>query len=229
MRANGTATIRIVSVICVTRLGEILVWIMKKGIKMKNINLEIAKGGIGGKEKHNRSPMDFYSTPRDRTEALIDFLEERGEMYPTMKIWEPACGEGAICQVLTERRYVVVASDIREDCKYGNGGVDFLTCNGLFFYNMIITNPPFNVSEAFINKCMGLGVPFALLLKSQYWHSKKRLALFRQRKPKYVCPLTWRPSFIGKANLMDFIWTIWDKDNVKDTRYFPLEKPIQRK
>ena len=35
----------------------------------------------------------------------------------------------------------------------------------------------------------------ALLLKSQYWHSQKRVALFEKYPPAYVMALTWRPDF----------------------------------
>lgn len=92
----------------------------------------------------------------------------------------------------------------------------------------IITNPPFCQAEAFIRHAAEIGVPFAFLLKSQYWHSAKRLNLYRKVQPTMVLPLTWRPDFTGQGNsLMDMCWNVWEpKYSGKIvTGYRPLEKP----
>ena len=103
--------------------------------------------------------------------------------------------------------------------------MNFLTTLNIPKCDWIITNPPFNVSAQFIQRAVEIGVPFALLLKSQYWHSKQRYDLFFLRKPAYVLPLTWRPDFTGEGcSLLDMQWTVWlDRD--METRYVPLEKP----
>ena len=185
---------------------------------------------IYGEGVYKRKPMDFYPTPVNVTEVLVRFLESKEMLFPGKSVvWEPACGDGAMCEVFADHNIFFIASDIRHTDfadAHGNGGIDFLNADRPLGVDMIITNPPFNVSEAFINKCMDHEMPFALLLKSQYWHSMKRTRLFYKRRPKYVCPLTWRPSFEGKgkSSLMDFIWTIWDVAEC-DTKYIPLVKP----
>ena len=116
----------------------------------------------------------------------------------------------------------MIATDI-------SSGQDFLT-EPLPNCDWIITNPPFSISDKFIERCAEHGKPFALLLKSQYWHAKKRYALFRRITPSYVCPLTWRPDFLFKkyekrsAPLMDVMWCIWEPPYNQQTKYYPMTK-----
>ena len=123
----------------------------------------------------------------------------------------------------------MVASDIR-NTSYSEFQCDFTKSRT---YNpqgaSIVTNPPFNLSVEFIQKCVELGAPvFALLLKSQYWHSAKRAVLFEKYPPAYVMALTWRPDFCfgdrGGAPTMECIWTVWVEGET-DTRYRVLRKP----
>lgn len=181
---------------------------------------------VGAGPKENRRPLDFYPTPPEVTEALFDFMDRRYMLTPQSVIWEPAAGDGNISEVFKRHGHKVISTDIRHT-GYGRGGVDFLKCDEIPRCDWIITNPPFNVAEDFINRCMSIGVPFALLLKSQYWHAGRRYKLFYKRRPAYVLPLTWRPDFTGDgASLLDMAWTIWDRSD-SDTRYIPVEKPRQ--
>ena len=86
----------------------------------------------------DRPATDFFPTPPDVTQALIDFL-----MIPKEHaIWEPACGDGRMVDVLRGNGYTVRGTDIQT-------GMDFLEtkeCPESF----IITNPPFCVAEEFI-------------------------------------------------------------------------------
>lgn len=170
----------------------------------------------GGNTAYGRNKSDFYPTPPEATIALMNFLK----LPLDTVIWEPACGENHMVNTMTDCGYKVIGTDI-------NSGTDFLKakCEEC---DWIITNPPFSLSEEFINKCIEHKKPFALLLKSQYWHAKRRLKLFCNYPPSYILPLTWRPDFLFKQRgsgspLMDVMWVVWG-DN-KDTRYFPLERP----
>lgn len=172
----------------------------------------------GGNTAYKRNESDYYPTPPEATQALLDFLDiPRGTV-----IWEPACGEGHMVQVLERNRLKVIATDIQ-------GGTDFLTAEMPRNTEWIITNPPFSLAEQFIRKCAEHNKPFALLLKSQYWHAAKRTPLYWEITPEYVLPLTWRPDFLFKtrgkgAPLMDVIWCVW-KPNATTTKYIPLSKP----
>ncbi len=173
----------------------------------------------GGNTAYKRSESDYYPTPSEVTDALMNFL-----LLPSkLKIWEPACGENHMVDVIRRRGYEVIGTDI-------NMGVDFLTADIPDGVDWIITNPPFSIADKFIGRCLEHKKPFALLLKSQYWHAKKRLELFREHPPAYVLPLTWRPDFLfkqrgGGSPLMDVMWCVWVPWETKHTIYAPLGKP----
>lgn len=176
---------------------------------MSNLNLH-----TGGSADKRRS-LDFYPTPPDVTHALMKFVG----LPKHFTVWEPACGDGAMSRVISQYCEYVISTDIAT-------GNDFLlTTNKV---DAIITNPPFNLSEAFIRRSLGMADVVCMLLKSQYWHAKKRLTLFNENPPAYVLPLTWRPDFMGGERggspTMDVAWSVWIKGS-KTTVYHPLKKP----
>ena len=122
---------------------------------------------------------------------------------------------------------VVVSSELHGQ-GFGNQGVDFLDAPLPGGVEAIVTNPPFKLAEQFIKRSIHHGLPFAMLLKSQYWHSAKRRALFELHRPRAVLPLTWRPDFHfgskGGSPTMECIWTVWDSDPADFTIYAPLPR-----
>ena len=177
----------------------------------------------GGNTAYNRVESDYYPTPPEVTEALLHELE----LPSGTRIWEPACGEGHMANVFKAHGLAVTATDI-QDQGYGVGGTDFLTTEPVEC-DWIITNPPFSLAEQFIRRCAEMNKPFALLLKSQYWHARSRMPLFRECQPTLVLPLTWRPDFLfkkrgGGSPLMDCIWCVWDGSATK-TAFRPIAKP----
>lgn len=174
----------------------------------------------------DRNKTDFYETPPEVTKALLDFLEQRDFLVPGQSvIWEPACGGGKLSKVLEGRGYQTVSTDLYE-CGYGEAGVDFMSntrpCD------WIITNPPFSHAAEFISRAFDLGKPCAILVKSQFWHAKRRIELYRRNPPSYVLPLTWRPDFLYGAKsgspTMEIIWIVWTGTH-HAAKYVPLEKP----
>ncbi len=178
----------------------------------------------GGNTAYKRAQSDYYPTPTEVTAALLQYLQlPRGS-----RIWEPACGEGYMANVFIQSGYAVTSTDLN-DQGFGECGVDFLTAD-LRTCDWIITNPPFNLADLFIRRCAHHGKPFALLLKSQYWHSKKRYTLFEGIPPSEILPLTWRPDFLFKTRgsgspLMDCIWCVWRPETAAKTTYIPLQRP----
>lgn len=171
---------------------------------------------IGGHGK--RREMDFYPTPRECTVALVRFLKAQQVMTENDTVWEPAAGGGDMVRALRSQGLTVTASDLAN-------GFDFLDRDFDLGGRWIITNPPFSLAEAFIRRASELGRPFAFLLKSQYWHSAKRMALFEEHTPSYVLPLTWRPDFTGEgSSLLDMCWNVWLGTGAT-TIYIPLPKP----
>lgn len=168
----------------------------------------------GGNPAGKRSKSDFYPTPWEATAALLNYLKiPRGRF-----IWEPACGKGDMSKVLRDYGYSVIETDIQT-------GVDFLNCDQRFC-DWIITNPPFSLADQFIRRAYSMNVPFAFLLKAQYWNAQKRTALFNDCQPTHILPCAWRVDFTGGKNpLMDVIWVVWKRDQSGTTFFRPLPKP----
>lgn len=175
----------------------------------------------GGNNNGDRRELDFYPTPKNVTVALMQFLD----LEPSI-IWEPACGNLAMSNVIESFGHTVISTDI------SIGGGDFFkltrTCDA------IITNPPFSLSEDFIKKALTEARMVAILLKSQYWHAIKRMPLFMDSKPRFILPLTWRPDFLEHerapgekkgAPTMEVAWTVWKRGYQNYPEYIPLKKP----
>lgn len=183
----------------------------------------VMAGGPGSRPRHE---ADFYSTPWECTQALID---AEGDALDTDRgIWEPACGTGAMSRVLENAGFSVRSTDIHGR-GYGEGECDFLgTSEALAL--CIITNPPFSLSARFISHALGtLRVPYlALVLKSIYWHAAKRISLIEAHPPSRILPMGWRPDFDGRGcPTMDLLWCVWDKSS-SGFEYRPLRKPHRK-
>lgn len=176
---------------------------------------------MGGRSKDSppRDQDDFYPTPPDVTHALMSRIVLSGSVY------EPCCGDGAMAEVLAQYVPVVHASDLR-DRGYGKTGVDALELTSLPSPN-VVTNPPFKLAEPLIKHLLGMRPAFmAMLLKTNYWQTKRRLELFHETKLSWVLPLTWRPDFTNRGSpVMECAWFVWERDYTGPTRYQPLARP----
>lgn len=173
----------------------------------------------GGNTAYERNKSDFYPTPPDVTKALLRFLQ----LPKSIEIWEPACGEGHMVTAIREEGYECLGTDIED-------GQDYLTFDTPVGIDYIITNPPFSLATQFIEKSIERGLPFAFLLKCQFFHAKSRYALFESYPPTWVLPLTWRPDFLFKTRgkgspLMDVMWVVWQPGDHRAT-YQPLARPM---
>jgi hypothetical protein len=196
---------------------------------------------VGGGDQANRKEGDYYPTPKECTVALMDFLYENVDSYfnkgEVTRVWEPACGDGAISKIVEGYGNNVLSTDISTE--YGEQ-LDFFDHNfpkdpkrGIF--DAIITNPPFKHAEKFILESLKVAPVVCMLLKSQYWHAKGRLLLFHNNPPKYILPLTWRPDFLQhtrkageKGNpTMDVCWSVWVGLS-SGSQYFPISKPTNK-
>jgi hypothetical protein len=153
---------------------------------------------------------DFFPTPRWATFALID--NERFEGA----IWEPACGDGAMSEVLAEGGYRVESSDLF-DRGYGEIGHDFLKTDRRF--PNIITNPPFHSAEGFV--ATGLTQArskFALLLRLAFLEGANRTrTIFHSHPPSRVWVFSERITFYPKgvkatsSGTTAYAWFVWDQ------------------
>lgn len=173
-----------------------------------------------------RRESDFYPTPADATFAMLKLLGNR-----RLHIWEPACGDGSMSDVLLAQGHKVTATDLRHS-SYGTGGRDFLGPHATSWnVDAIITNPPFDLSWDFVKRALATGVPtVAMMLKDDFWSASTRSHIFYgTARPHFVCPLTWRPAFLeserGKNPRMNVQWSVWLPGVAEKTQFLPLARP----
>jgi hypothetical protein len=159
---------------------------------------------VGFNQKDNRVKNDFYPTPPEATQVLLDRYKFDGN------IWECACGNGSMSKVLIENKYDVYSSDLI-DRGYGENGIDFLKTYKKF--DNIVTNPPFNLSTEFTLQALQLANKnVAMLNKLSFLEGiNRKNKIFIQNKLKYIWVFSKRVKFGGNG-LMAFGWFIFDKN-----------------
>ena len=83
---------------------------------------------------------------------MLPFFDREDFLGP---VWEPACGDGAMSEMLQGYGHKVVSTDL-VDRGYGSTGIDFLMETELLAPN-IVTNPPYKLAQEFIQKAIDLG------------------------------------------------------------------------
>ena len=161
---------------------------------------------------------DLYETSECATLALL-----RVEQLPK-RIWEPACGRGAIVRVLRAHGHEVLASDLIDygdpTCFYRR---DFLLEHKLpKCCECILTNPPFSLAEEFVEHALELCPHVIMLLRLAFLESERRshildtgslarIHVFRRR-----LPMMHRDSWTGPkaSSAMAFAWFVWDRGHI---------------
>lgn len=113
------------------------------------------KEGAGRENYKAKSGKDLIQTPGYALEPLMQVIHLEG--FET--IWECACGEGYLSLAFPESLNVI-SSDILL-------GYNFFDYEPGEEYNAIITNPPFAERIDFVERCIELGKPWALLMPSE--------------------------------------------------------------
>lgn len=159
---------------------------------------------------------DFFPTPKWATHALIDNEKFVGD------IWECACGDGSMSDVLETTGNKIISSDLY-DRGYGEGGVDFLAARSKV--RNIITNPPYNAAEGFVKQGLELSDgKFALLLRLAFLEGKNRQhTIFAKRPPARVWVFSERITFYPAGAVQKgsgttaYAWFVWDRDAITGT------------
>lgn len=167
-----------------------------------------------------RKPYDFYSTPFDCVENLLNNIDLSN--YGNF-VLEPSAGNGNICKVFKQyypnKDLTVV--ELREE-EYNNLcklDLDDVIINS--FYNIrdkfdiIIGNPPYSEAQEFIEHSFELlnekGI-LIFLLRTNFLESKKRYEFWKKHPLSRLYTLSKRPSFTGKGtDATSYSWFIWDK------------------
>lgn len=178
---------------------------------------------LGVNPNAQRQTEDFYATEPKALEIFLEQLEKDGVKL-SEKIWECSCGQGHLANILKEKGYDVIASDLI-DRGYGQGGIDFLSDflidREKSYKGDILTNPPFKLAEKFVEKGMELlleGNKLILFLKIQFLEGQKRKELFNKYPPKYVYvnsarQLCAKDGEFEKytATTQFYAWYVWEK------------------
>lgn len=154
---------------------------------------------------------DFFPTPAWATFALIDNESFEGG------IWEPACGNGAMSEVLEKTGCPIVSSDLYKR-GFGEPGIDFLSNDRTA--DNIITNPPYNSAEGFVASGVAKARrKFALLLRLAFLEGANRAnTIFYRNPPSRVWVFSERITFypagaeVKGSGTTAYAWFVWDKN-----------------
>lgn len=174
-----------------------------------------------------RNAFDYYPTPPWAVHRLLEAAS-----LPGGKWFEPCAGDGAIIRAVQEVRKDVTweANEIQPEMKEklisipGVGSVsteDYLQMNPCPAkkYNVIITNPPFQLAMECILQSEKMQANYLVfLLRLNFLASKTRAKFMSEHTPD-VFVLSSRPSFIsnGKHDCTDYAWFIWDVSKTPNT------------
>lgn len=160
---------------------------------------------------------DFYPTPSWATHVLADNEVFDGD------IWECACGDGSMAEVLKKRGNPVVASDLY-DRGYGESGIDFRTQARCV--DNIVTNPPFHSAEEFVHAGLRQSTgKLALLLRLAFLESAARQrTIFSVKPPSTVWIFSERITFYPSGAVRKgsgttaYAWYVWDHKHTGPTQ-----------
>lgn len=162
-------------------------------------------------DRANRQRDDFYPTPPEGTQALLSVERFEGS------IWEPACGDGAISEVLRAAGYEVHSTDLI-DRGYGDPGVDFLL-DWTTRADNIVTNPPFKLAQEFIEHALRQADrKVAMLLRLAFLEGGARRKMYETTPLAHVWVFSRRLAIMrngepfknGSGGMVALAWFVWD-------------------
>ena len=172
--------------------------------------------GASNHSEGKREENDFYAT---EPKAIIELLKY--EKF-NEDIWECACGQNHLANVLKDNGYNVRCSDLIERIE-GAEIKDFLAdTNNEQWKGDIITNPPYKYAQQFIEKALDIipeGNKVAMFLKIQFLEGKKRKILFQKYPPKVLYVSSSRLNCAKNGDFetyktnsaIAYGWFIWEK------------------
>ena len=173
--------------------------------------------GASNHTEEERQTEDYYATEPKATELLLN-----KETFSSV-VWECACGQGHMSDVLKQYGYTVVSSDLVDRGYENTKVVDFLNEKELNTMD-IITNPPYKYAKEFVEHALDIsadGVKVAMFLKLTFLESKKRRELFDKYPPKVVYVSSERLQCAkngdfekygkGVGTAVAYAWYVWEK------------------
>ncbi len=171
------------------------------------------------KERENN---DYYATEPKALELLLEL--EKFSPY----VWECACGQGHLSEVLKSHGHKVKSSDIIDRGYPGTEILDFLKVKKQDIKNDfsrdIITNPPYKYAKEFVKHALDISMDstkIAMFLKVQFLEGKARKKLFEKYPPKVIYVASSRLLCAkngdfetmkkGGGSAVAYAWFIWEK------------------
>ena len=178
---------------------------------------------------------DYYVTPLKPIRDLMEFLrvqEETRDIFQPrryMLILDPCAGgdeKNPMSYPIVLKEYAfaqndnVFTQDIRED-SLADRKEDFLSCKNDMPFDIIITNPPFNIAEEVVTKALDICVDggfVIMLLRLNFFGSKKRENFWKNNMPILTVVHRERISFTigGGTNSIEYMHCIWKKGVKQD-------------
>lgn len=159
---------------------------------------------------------ELYETPTVAIEALL-----ANEPLPH-HIWEPACGRGAIVDMLRARGHTVWATDLHDlGCRESQFNMDFLQVKqSRIDVEAIVTNPPYRLAQQFVETAMALAPKVVMLLRLAFLESERRTPILDHGKLARVLvfknrlPMMHRDGWAGPkaGSAVPFAWFVWERD-----------------
>lgn len=172
--------------------------------------------GASNHSAGERERNDYYATEPKAVVLLLE--QEKFSPY----VWECACGEGHMSEVLKAHGYNVFSSDLIDRGYEGTKVLDFFKATHSTMD--IITNPPYKYAKEFVEHALNIsndGAKIAMFLKLTFLESKKRRALFDKYPPKTVYVSSARlqcaknGDFVtykeGAGTAVAYAWFVWEK------------------
>ena len=168
----------------------------------------------------SREDNDYYATDPRALELFLDKFYEDGERLAD-KVWECACGEGHLVNVLKRYGYEVFCSDIIDRGCEGAKIMNFLTA-GCKWYGDILTNPPYKHAKEFVLEALDSidnGHKVIFFLKCQFLEGQDRFKnIFKDYPPKYVYVHSARQNCAKNGEFdkytsatLCYCWFVWQK------------------
>jgi hypothetical protein len=174
--------------------------------------------GQPGQHAHGARGHDFYPTPAIAVTALLDANPDG--LDPSLRIWEPATGDGGIATPLRERGFAVICSDIvRRNFPLHFTGDFFALTQAPAGSTTVLTNPPYQQAQRFAEHALDLVPDVWLLLRLAFLESVRRTELLEHRglDAVYVfrrrLPRMHRDNWNGRraSSSICFAWFHWHR------------------
>jgi len=166
-------------------------------------------------ELHNFNEM---FTPPEAIDYIEPFLNKN------LIYWEACYGQGHLADELIDRGFDVV----------GRREINCLKEEPKHYWNVLITNPPFNGNKKFIKRAIELKKPFALLIRLEHLGGVEALRLLKdfdfqiiipEKRINYITPKMLAGNKVGGSPFHS-IWLTHGINLPKQINYITLEQSV---